>query len=173
MSTLLHRGSAFRAGVLLVPLLLTLGGLSARASGSTEDNPWYRQLTLSPLQPPGIAFPIAWSILYTLMAIAAALVWAHPGARGRWLALALFALQLALNLGWSPAFFQHHLILPSLVLIAGILLVAIATTVLFGRISRVAAWLMVPYLVWLGFATALNYDVWRLNPGADAFNGSL
>jgi tryptophan-rich sensory protein len=173
MTIAIQRGAAIRAGLVLVPLLLFLGGLSARVSGSTEDNPWYRGLHLSPLQPPGIVFPIAWSILYTLIAVAAAIVWGHKGAAGRGLALGLFALQLALNFSWSPAFFQQHLILPSLLLIGGIFGVALAATVLFGRISRLAAWLMVPYLVWLGFATALNYDVWRLNPGADAFAGSV
>lgn len=163
------RGAVFRAAVVLVPLLLLLGGLSARMSGSTEANPWYQSLTLSPLQPPGLAFPIAWSILYTLIGVAAALVWARPGGRGKALALGLFALQFALNLAWSPLFFQQHMMLPALVLIGAMLLASIATTFAFARVSRVAAWLMLPYLVWLGFAAALNYDAWRLNPDADAF----
>ena len=156
------KGSAIRAAMVLVPLVILLGGLSARVSGSTEENPWFAALVQSPAQPPGIVFPIAWSILYALIAVAAALVFATR-AQGRGVALGLFVVQLALNLCWSPLFFREHRIAESLVLLGAIWLAAVATTFAFGRINRVAAWLMVPYLVWLSFAAALNYDVWRLN----------
>ena len=158
----------WRAGVVLVPLLLLLGGLSARVSGSTEDNGWYQTLVLPALQPPGPVFGIAWSILYTMVAVATAIVWGHKQAPGRGLALGLFALGFAINLVWSPVFFRLHLILPAMVIIAVMLIVAVATTFAFARVSRVAAWLMLPYLVWLGFALALNASIWRLNPVADA-----
>ena len=163
-----QRGSMWRAGIVLVPLLLLLGGLSARVSGSTEDNPWYQSLVLPALQPPGPVFGIAWSILYTSIAISAAIIWGHKRAPGRGLALALFALGFAINLTWSPVFFRLHLILPALAIIGVMLVVAIATTFAFARVSRVAAWLMLPYLVWLGFALSLNASIWRLNPTADA-----
>ena len=162
------RASMWRAGIVLVPMLLLLGGLSARVSGSTEDNPWYQTLVLSALQPPGAAFGIAWSILYTVIAIAAAIVWGHKNAPGRGGALALFVLGVALNLTWSPVFFRLHMMLPALGIIAVMLVIAIATTFAFARVSRVAAWLMVPYMVWLGFAMGLNAAIWRLNPMADA-----
>ena len=163
-----QRGSMWRAGVVLVPLLLLLGGLSARVSGSTEDNGWYQTLVLPALQPPGPVFGIAWSILYTMIAVATAIVWGHKNAYGRGLALGLFALGFVINLAWSPVFFRLHLILPAMVIIGVMLIVAVATTVAFARVSRVAAWLMLPYLVWLGFALALNASIWRLNPTADA-----
>ncbi|KPF80312.1 hypothetical protein IP88_00575 [alpha proteobacterium AAP81b] len=161
-------GSAFRAGVVLVPALLFAGGLAARFSGSTEANAWYQSLVLPAAQPPGPVFGIAWSILYPLLGIAAALVWGSAG-RGRALALMLFGLGIAINLTWSPLFFRYHLILPALAVIGTMLLLAIATTFAFARVSRIAAWLLVPYMLWLGFAAALNFDVWRLNPAADAF----
>jgi benzodiazapine receptor len=167
--TPLQRSSAWRAGVVLVPLLLVLGGLSARFSGSTEDNAWYQTLTLPALQPPGPVFGIAWSILYTLIAVSAAIVWGHKRAPGRTLALVLFGIGVAVNLAWSPTFFRFHLITPALGIIAVMLIVALATTFAFGRVSRLAAWLMVPYLVWLCFAGALNASVIMLNPAADAF----
>ena len=163
------RGSMWRAGIVLVPLLLVLGGLSARLSGSTEDNGWYQTLTLPALQPPGPVFGIAWSILYTLLGLAGAIVWGHKRASGRGLALALFAFGIAINLTWSPVFFRFHLILPALVIIGVMLVLAIATTLAFARVSRVAAWLMLPYLLWLGFAGALNVRLLMLNPAADAF----
>lgn len=164
-----RRGSQIRAAIVLVPLLLVLGGLSARVSGSTEDNAWFQTLALPALQPPGPVFGIAWSILYTVIAIAAAIVWGHKKAPGRTLALALFAVGMAINLMWSPVFFRFHLILPALVIIGVMLIVAVATTFAFARVNRVAAWLMVPYLVWLCFAGALNARVMVLNPEADAF----
>lgn len=163
-----QRGSMWRAGIVLVPLFLLLGGLSARVAGSTEDNGWYQTLVLPALQPPGPVFGIAWSILYTVIAIAAAIVWGHKQAPGRRLALGLFALGFVINLAWSPVFFRLHLILPAMVIIAVMLIVAVATTFAFARVSRVAAWLMLPYLLWLGFALALNASIWRLNPVADA-----
>ena len=157
------RGSAIRAAIVLVPLLNLLGGASARVSGQMADSSWFDALTLPAAQPPGIAFPIAWTILYSLMGIAAALVWATK-VRGRWIALGLFAAQLALNLAWAPLFFREHQILYSLILLVLIWIAAIVTTFAFGRVNRVAAWLMVPYLIWLSFAAALNFDIWRLNP---------
>ena len=163
-----QRGSMWRAGIVLVPLFLLLGGVSARMSGSTEDNGWYQTLMLPALQPPGPVFGIAWSVLYTLIGVAAAIVWGHKRAAGRRAALGLFALGFVINLAWSPVFFRLHLILPAMVIIAVMLIVAVATTFAFARVSRVAAWLMLPYLLWLGFALSLNTTIWRLNPSADA-----
>ena len=157
------RGSAIRAAIVFVPLLNLLGGASARLAGPTGNSVWFNALQLPAAQPPGIAFPIAWTILYSLMGIAAALVWATK-IPGRWVALGLFAAQLALNLAWAPLFFSEHQIFYSLILLGIIALAAIVTTIAFGRVNRVAAWLMVPYLCWLGFASGLNFDIWQLNP---------
>ena len=161
------RGSIWRAAIILVPVLLVLGGLSAQISGSTEENSWYQTLVLPALQPPGPVFGIAWSILYSMIAIAAAIVWGHKSAPGRGVALGLFALGFAINLTWSPVFFRLHLILPALAIIGVMLALAIATTFAFARVSRVAAWLLLPYMVWLGFALMLNASIWRLNPTAE------
>ncbi len=160
------RGSIWRAAIVLVPLLLVLGGLSAQISGSTEDNSWYQTLALPALQPPGPVFGIAWSILYTSIAIAAAMVWGHKRATGRSLALGLFALGFAINLTWSPVFFRLHLILPALMIIGVMLVLAIGTIFAFARVSRLSAWLLLPYVIWLSFAFALNASIWQLNPTA-------
>ncbi|WP_188761372.1 TspO/MBR family protein [Sandarakinorhabdus glacialis] len=163
------RGSQWRAAIVLAPLLLVLGGLSARFAGSTEDNGWFQTLALPALQPPGPVFGIAWSILYTLLGVAAAIVWGHKAAAGRGLALGLFAVGMVINLAWSPVFFRFHMILPALLIIALMLVVAVVTTFAFARVSRLAAWLMLPYLVWLSFALALNARILVLNPAADEF----
>lgn len=164
--TRFDRAAAFRAGVILVPLFELLGGWMARVSGSTEANVWYQTLAISPLQPHGVVFGIAWSVLYALIAIAAAIVWGHKHAAGRSFALGLFGLQLGLNLAWSPLFFRQHQILPAFILLLLIWLISVWTTFKFAPISRLAAWLLVPYLIWLSFASGLSFTVWQLNPGA-------
>src|SRR5687767_10665402 len=85
-----------RVALITVPLTLLLGTLSGRASGSGEENPWFEGLVKPALQPPGWAFGVAWTILYTLMGLAVAMVIAARGARGRGLAAGLFVVQLAL-----------------------------------------------------------------------------
>lgn len=162
-----------RWAMVAVPLVLLLGFLSGRSVASGEQNEWYRALAKPALTPPGWVFPVAWTTLYILLGLALALILNARGARGRGLALALFGLGIALNLAWSPLFFRFHLILPALVLIAAMFLVALATTLAMARISRVAAWLLVPYMAWLGFAAGLNFDIWRLNPAADAFQQEI
>ena len=89
------------------------------------------------------------------------------GARLRGIAIALFLGQLALNLYWSPLFFGQHRVTAALYLLLAIWGTAFATTIVFGRIRPVAAWLLVPYLAWLSFAAILNYQIDQLNPDAE------
>ena len=93
--------------------------------------------------------------------------WPARGARGRGLALAAFAVQFVLNLAWTPLFFGMHQVGAALLVIVAILVVATITTVLFGRIRPLAAWLMVPYLVWISFAGVLTWRIGQLNPDAE------
>jgi tryptophan-rich sensory protein len=97
------------------------------------------------------------------MGVAVARVLASPPTVQRPSALALFLLQLILNLAWTPMFFGAHLIFGALVLIVAMFAAAVMTTLAFARIDRVAAWLLVPYLAWLCFATLLNFQILRLN----------
>jgi tryptophan-rich sensory protein len=163
-----RRGSFFRAVIILVPGLLLVGGLVARVAGSTEANGWYQSLILPEYQPPGPVFGIVWAVLYTLIAVAAALVWGTRPAPRRGLALALFAAGFLVNLSWSPVFFRLHMISAALAIIGLLFIVALVTTLLFARINRLAAWAMVPYLVWLCVAGTLNARIMMLNPTADA-----
>jgi tryptophan-rich sensory protein len=147
-----------------VPAILLLGWLSGAVAGSTETNAWYASLAKPVLLPPGISFGIVWSILYALMGVALARLIAAPRHPQKPRALAWFAVQLAMNLGWSSLFFRFHLVEMAFYLILAILAAALWTTWLFGRIDRPAARLMVPYLVWLSFAAGLAYRTWQLNP---------
>ncbi|MDX3908488.1 MAG: tryptophan-rich sensory protein [Sphingobium sp.] len=161
------RLSYLRWALFIVPTIVFLGFLSGRISNSGYGNPWFDELTKPSAMPPGWAFPVAWTTLYILMALALAMVIDARRAKGRGLAILLFIIQFAGNLAWSPLFFAAHKVTSALYLILLILVVATVTTLMFGRIRSMAAWLMVPYLCWLGFAAALNYDIGRLNPDAE------
>ena len=125
---------------------------------------WYTMLKKPSWNPPAWIFGPVWSSLYTMMAVAAWLVWKRGGFAAQRRPLRLFLVQLALNGAWSPLFFGLHW--PG-VAFAEILLLwlAILTTLrAFRPVSRVAAWLLAPYLAWVTFAAVLNFMLYRLNP---------
>ncbi|HET9439488.1 MAG TPA: TspO/MBR family protein [Longimicrobiales bacterium] len=135
---------------------------AAAIGGQFRPGEWYAQLAKPSWNPPSAVFAPVWLVLYGMMAIAAWLVWQQPN-RLRGTALAAFALQLALNIAWSWLFFGMERVDLALIDI-GLLWLAIATTLfLFWRIHVVAGALMVPYLLWVTFASALNFAIWRLN----------
>lgn len=161
------RMSFVRWALVIVPAIMLLGFLSGTVSGSGEDNAWFAELVKPEAQPPGWLFGVVWPILYLLMGIALAIILNARGARLRGLAVGLFVVQLALNLFWSPLFFGRHEVSAALYLLVAIWIAALVTTVVFGRIRALAAWLMVPYLAWLSFAAILNYQIDQLNPDAE------
>lgn len=157
----------FKKALITVPIVMALGIASGRLSNSGYGNPWFDMLVKPDAMPPGWAFGVAWTILYALQGFALAIILNARGNRLRGTAVILFAVQLALNLCWSPLFFALHQVTAALWLIVAMFVAALATTFLFGRIRPVAAWLMTPYLAWLCFAGALNNDYRRLNPNAE------
>jgi translocator protein len=137
-------------------------GLGALVNNRAIDG-WYRTLAKPSWNPPDEVFAPVWTALYAAMALAAWLVWQrkqHEPARG---ALTLWWIQLVLNLGWNIAFFGLESPAGGLVTIAMLWLALAATTVGFFRVRRLPGWLMVPYLAWVSFASALNFAIWRLN----------
>lgn len=127
---------------------------------------WYAELAKPALNPPGWIFGPVWTALYALMGIALFLVWktspsVAPQERRR--AMSVFFVQLVLNSLWSIIFFGFHR--PDLAFIEIIILwiAILATIITFGKISKVAAWLLVPYILWVSFASYLNYSIWMLN----------
>lgn len=161
------RASFLRWALLTVPAVMLLGFLSGRLGGSGPDNPWFEALVKPDIFPPPAAFGIVWSILYLMLGFALALVCAAWGARGRTAAIIAFILQFMVNLSWSPVFFAAHQITGALVVIGVLDVLVIITIVLFWRVRKLAAWLLVPYLAWILFATFLNYEFLRANPDAD------
>ena len=150
-----------------VYLLFCLGTLGAGMGTGLflrEGMRRYEQLNQPPLSPPGVAFPIVWTILYLLMGISAARVWLAPGPlAARKKGLRLWFAQLAVNLGWSFLFFGGGVYLAAflwLVLLWVLILLMIRA---FWQVDCPAAWLQLPYLGWVAFAGYLNAGVWFLN----------
>jgi translocator protein len=140
--------------------------VAVSASLITQPNipTWYAGLQKPGFTPPNWAFPVAWTLLYALMAYALWRILALPKDRpGRSAAITAFFVQLALNGLWSFAFFGGHSPLAGLVVIAALIVAILATMVTFGRLDRTAALLLAPYLAWVAYATVLNGTIWHLN----------
>lgn len=140
----------------------TTGAIGALFTVS-EISGWYATLAKPLFMPPGWVFGPVWFLLYTLMGIAAFLVWEKRKTVYVRTALALFMIQLVLNGLWSILFFGMHDLGLALMDIV-VLWIMIAYTIrVFEKIEKTAAWLMAPYLLWVSFATLLTYSVWSLN----------
>jgi benzodiazapine receptor len=124
---------------------------------------WYAALAKPSWNPPNAIFGPVWTVLYVLMGVAAWLVWRRAGFGGAGAALGLFIVQLVLNALWSYLFFGQHRLDLALGDIMALWVTILAVTVLFWRIDRVAGALLLPYLAWVGFASVLNFVLWRLN----------
>ncbi len=125
---------------------------------------WYRTIAKPSFNPPNWAFPVAWSTLFVLMGIAFWRILRQPdGTKGRAAAIGLFAAQLAMNVGWSLAFFGAQSPVAGLVVIVPFWLLILATARAFAPLDRTAAWLLAPYLAWVAFASILNASIARLN----------
>jgi len=125
---------------------------------------WYATLVKPALNPPSWVFGPVWTTLYALMGIAAFLVWQRGWAeRTVRAALGVFGVQLLLNASWSIVFFGLHSPAWALANIAALWIAVIWTMFVFYKISRPAMYLLVPYIIWVSFASYLNYSIWILN----------
>ena len=145
-----------------VGICIVAGCLSALAS-SLGDRGWYNSLHRPGWTPPGAVFGPVWTLLYIMMGSALWLVWQSKGRSGSPLAVSLFAVQLVLNVAWSPIFFGLHHPGWAMIDLAALWVAVLATTLTFWTITRPAALLLMPYLLWCSFAAALNFAIWRLN----------
>ena len=160
------RMSFLRHALVTVPLVVLLGTISGRASGSGYGNPWFDALAKPDFMPPGWVFGVAWTILYILLGVVLAMLLHARGAHRRGRVIALFLLQLALNYAWSPVFFAWHEVGTALTLVGAMIVLTVALVVLVWPIRRVGALLMLPYLFWLCFAALLTASILSLNPDA-------
>lgn len=152
--------TALVVAVLGCELVGSLGSLAAGDGVAV----WYPTLTKPPFTPPAWVFAPVWVTIFALVGVAAWLVWrAGVADRRVRVALALFAGHWVLNVGWSGAFFGLRSPAAGLAVIVALWLVIVALVGAFARVDRRAAVLLVPYLAWVGFATLLNFELWRLN----------
>ncbi len=145
-------------------LLLSFIASAIGAVASVQAASFYQQLAQPAWAPSSSVFGPVWSVLYALMGIAAWLVWREGGWRRQRGVLALFLLQLAVNALWSWLFFAWHRGALAFADIVVLWLLIVATLVGFWRVRPLAGALLVAYLCWVSFASALNYAVWHLNP---------
>jgi tryptophan-rich sensory protein len=149
---------------LLAWLIISFIAAAIGAAASIQAGPFYTQLVRPNWAPPPAIFGPVWTALYALMGIVAWLVWRVGGFRAAKSALTLFLVQLALNALWSWLFFGWHLGALAFADIVLLWALIVATLISFWRIKPLAGALLVPYLLWVSFASVLNYSVWQLNP---------
>jgi tryptophan-rich sensory protein len=147
--------------ILSVGICLLVGAIGGWVT-ATSVKTWYPTLAKPSFTPPDWIFGPVWTVLYVLMGVAAWRVW-RAGSNRAGGALAVFAAQLAANLGWSVVFFGLQQIGAAVAVIAVLEAMILVTIVRFVRVDRLAAALMVPYALWVAFATMLNVAIWRLN----------
>jgi tryptophan-rich sensory protein len=153
---------------LLVSICACLcAGLVGSFFTRTAVSIWYAALERPVFAPPNWVFGPVWTVLYIMMGIAAFLVW-KKGWEHREVKLGLitFLVQLILNAMWSIVFFGFESPISGVVVILGLLVVILFTIIRFFRVSKVAGWLLVPYILWVSFAALLNISIWLLNPQA-------
>lgn len=172
--TVLHRGAALCCGLrprqnimgqalsVAAAIALPLGaGIGMSVGMQKQVKGWYKHLKKPSWQPPNWLFGPVWTALYAMMGVASWLVWQNGGGA---VPLSLYAVQLALNLAWTPLFFKEHQLTYALADITVLLGVLTATVVEFNKVSPQATYLLLPYLGWSTFAAVLTLDIWKRNP---------
>ncbi len=158
----MDRARAVAGAVVFLVLVFGVASVGSLATARSVDG-WYQMIEKPAWTPPGWLFGPVWTALYLMMAAAAWLVWRRHGVRAALLPLGLFVVQLLLNGAWSVIFFglqEPGWAFAELVVLWAAIL---ATLVAFWRAVPAAGWLMVPYQLWVTFAGALNFAIWRLN----------
>ena len=142
--------------------LATLATAGIAMLFTDTQSAWYLSLQKPVIQPPDWVFPVAWSIIYFLTAIAAYLIANTVSTKTKWL-LMLFGLNAALNIFWTYLFFTLQL--PASALVDILLLFATIIALIIGcwKVNKAASWLLVPYLLWVSLAMAINYCIVMLN----------
>jgi tryptophan-rich sensory protein len=141
-----------------------LAGILGSVFTASSVSTWYTTLERPALNPPGWVFGPVWTTLYALMGIAAYLVWKKGfGRKDVRVALGIFGVQLVLNTLWSILFFGMQNPGAAFIEIIFLWFAILATIIAFAKISKLAAWLLMPYILWVTFASYLNFSIWILN----------
>jgi tryptophan-rich sensory protein len=138
--------------------------LAAMTGAIFRPGEWYERLAKPDWRPPNRLFAPVWSLLYLMIAVSGWLVWRRAGFAGAAVPFAFYLAQLVLNAAWTPVFFGLHRIDLGFAVIVLLWLAIAATIGAFYSVDMIAAFLLLPYLAWVGFAAALNLSIWRRNP---------
>lgn len=149
--------------IISVFLCVFIGSIAGFITAGEASGAWFRNIQKPTFQPPNWLFAPVWTTLYIMMGIALWKVWQQPASTARNSAMALFFAQLFFNFWWSIIFFSWHLIDVALIDIIILWVLIVITIFRFAKQSKLAAWLLVPYISWVSFATILNYAIWKLN----------
>lgn len=160
------RASLLRWSLFLVPLIFLLGFLGGQLG--SPDTRWFASLVKPDIFPPPALFGIVWSVLYIMIGFSVAIVASSWGAYGRGLALGLFAFHFLFNLAWTAVFFGSQNIMGGLIVLIGAVVTLLPVIFTFWRVRALAAYLLIPYLIWLIFASVLNYQFLVENPEGGA-----
>lgn len=149
--------------IIAIAIPVAVGGISGFFTATGVDS-WYQTINKPSWNPPGWIFAPVWTTLYVMMGVALFLVWKSDSSEVlKKTAITLFTIQLVLNFFWSFIFFDQQQIGWALVEIIAMWIFILLTIFAFGNVSKLAAWLLVPYISWVSFATILNYTIWKLN----------
>lgn len=154
-----HTWKIYAAWILLAEAVGGLSGWLTRDGAKAYS----QSIIQPPLSPPAMVFPIVWGILFALMGIGAARIYLAPPSRERANSLRIFLLQLAFNFFWSILFFNLQAFGAALVWLLILWGLILWMIVAFRKVDPLAAWMQIPYLLWVTFAAYLNYGVWMLN----------
>lgn len=155
--------SKIKPYVVSILIALAVGGLSAFLTRNSMDI--YGELITPPLSPPSFLFPIVWSVLYILMGVSAAMIYTDKASlfKERSSAIATYASSLIVNFAWSIIFFNFRAFLLAFIWLLFLLFLIIKTIVAYKKINPTAAYLQIPYAIWVAFAGYLNFGIWLLN----------
>ena len=153
--------------LIIAIVICELTGVMSSFLSMTHMYPWFSQLQKPSWNPPASIFAPVWTTLYLMMGISLALVWKtekqSDNQKEKLSAMLIFASQLFLNFWWSIAFFRFHSPPLAFGIIVMMLLLILITILKFSPFSKVASWLLIPYISWVSFATVLNYTIWQMN----------
>lgn len=163
------RASFARWSLFMVPLIVLLGFLGGQMG--SPDTLWFQSLAKPSIFPPPAAFGIVWTVLYVMIGFSVALVASAWGAHGRGLAIIVFGIHFIGNLAWTYAFFGMQNMEAGLGVLVYTTLTLLVVMVLFWRVRRIAALILLPYLAWVAFASFLNWQFMVENPDGGANAG--
>lgn len=162
-----QQNTSFLSRLIIAVLICESTGILSSVLSMPSMYPWFAELHKPVWNPPSSVFAPVWTVLYLFMGISLAVIWNKEVVDDRKQvkkrALYIFAFQLFLNFWWSIIFFRFHSLTLSLVVICLMIITIILTIFKFAQFSKVASWLLIPYISWVCFAALLNFTIWKLN----------